>query len=332
MFGINDDDPDSDDEPEREAETDTEGKREDPLEALADPVDASGQDADGQSADDGLDVAEVDARLDELESELDSTESSLRSLQSSQEEMAGSLEEVNDSVRQLVGVYDRVIAEENPFLENSGDDTGTFSMSSASPASENGNGHQNRDGSGGQPHSTDDEPVVSFDDLVEQADDAPSRERQTPENASTEEAPTDHSAAPDPDGEPDAATAQATPDGPTGPTTAGPDTHQNESPESASDSEPLLTSVPDGYVGDVLVMRWLAALMDRSGPAGALRAVNYYETVGWISPEVRNRLVDTIGGPALDVFVDPTQPREPTADEHALSREYLCVLDRLTEV
>jgi hypothetical protein len=32
------------------------------------------------------------------------------------------------------------------------------------------------------------------------------------------------------------------------------------------------------------------------------------------------------------VFVDPTQPREPTADDHAASHEYIQVLNELKEV
>ncbi|MDZ7746892.1 MAG: FlaD/FlaE family flagellar protein [Halobacteriales archaeon] len=109
--------------------------------------------------------------------------------------------------------------------------------------------------------------------------------------------------------------------------TGGPGLGMNEPQYNA-----MVNAVPDGYAGDVLLMEWLAKLMEKSGPAGALRAVEHYEAVNWVSPPARDRILDCLGGPSLDVFVDPTQPREPTADEHALSHQYLTVLSQLDEV
>jgi len=139
------------------------------------------------------------------------------------------------------------------------------------------------------------EDIVSFDDLDEQS----------AESAAA-------------DGAGQAVSVQAT---------GGPGLAANE-PE----YDAMVNTLPDGYAGDVLLMEWLAKLMEQSGPAGALRAVEHYEAVNWISPPARDRILDCLGGPSLDVFVDPTQPREPTADEHALSHQYLTVLGQLDEV
>jgi archaellum component FlaD/FlaE len=73
--------------------------------------------------------------------------------------------------------------------------------------------------------------------------------------------------------------------------------------------------------------------MTVSGSCGALRAIEHYEDIGWISSGLRDRLVDIIGGPSLDTSVDPTQfPQEPTAETHAMSHDYLRVLANLQDL
>lgn len=266
-----------------------------------DEPDVTPDDEDGDAE---TDVAELDTRLSELDEELSATDASLRELRSSQAEMADSIDEVNDTVRQLVGVYDRLAAAENPFVDEPdgpGGDTGPPVPEGGGDAeSFAGADHGRAAGPDGTPTDADEE-VVSFDDLQ-----GPSNEGST--------------AREHPVGEPEvAADAERGGDG-------------TRARSHGRDGGPVLASIPDGYAGEVLVMEWLATLMERSGPAGAFRAVDYYENVGWISPAVEERLVDVIGGPALDVFVDPTQPREPTAEEHAVSHEYLRVMARLHDI
>jgi archaellum component FlaD/FlaE len=264
---------------------------------------------------DGPDPAELDVRINELEDDIDSTESAVRAVQSSQEEMAQSVEEMNERVRQLTGVYDRLMAEENPFI----DDT----RSGAAPDGNGGTGNDH----GIEPAEAD-ESVVGFDDLDAGGDEVSTGTSdhaadETPDAESLEEvldavAP---SAGPSAD---DAAVAQADP------SESAPDT--STATMADGEREPLLDGLPDGYAGDALVMEWLGALMERSGPAGALRAVEHYEEIGWISPDVKRRLIDIIGGPSLDVFVDPMQPREPTGAEHQASHGYLTVLAELDDI
>jgi archaellum component FlaD/FlaE len=263
--------------------------------------------------DDGPDVNELDVRLDELDDELSSTESSVRALQNSQEEMADSIDEMNDTVRQLVGVYDRLAAEENPFVDDPTEAAGGASPMAGVDGEEADAAVPDADPAPDEPARDDHapaeeseaaaDPVVSFDDLQEEP-------------------------AADPF---DAAAEFETGSAPDHQERRGGDDDAARDSQ-AADGGPVLESIPDGYAGEVLVMEWLATLMDRSGPAGAFRAVDYYENVGWISPKVEERLVDVIGGPALDVFVDPTQAREPTAEEHAVSHEYIRVLACLNDI
>ena len=278
---------------------------------------------DGEGADDGPDVGELDVRLGELEEDVDSLESSLRAVRSSQEEFADSIEEMDDRVRRLVGIYDRLNAAENPFVDdpdararetNGGADTagGSGGAGPGGPTTPAQTDHAGEEGS-----------VVSFDDLEggdhgdgdgdgdgdlgRSHEDSSSDGEHPPEGASD-------GAGADGDG------AHAPPSAPVSEAVSDPDTR------------PVLESVPDSYAGEVLVMEWLSVLMEGSGPADALRAVGHYEDAGWISREVRDHLVDVIGGPTLDVHIDPTQSRESTADEHAISYRYLSVLTQLDDV
>jgi len=292
---------------------DTDGEEEPDDETGLDDLDdlegVGGPTEEDESDDGGPDTEDLDVRLSELEEDIDTTESSLRSLRSSQEEMAASVEEMNDTIRRLAGMYDRIAAQQNPFVD--GDDPGEVV---GEPAED------------GDDPAGDGEGVVSFDDLREGADGEDEHgDHEGDADGTTHEGR--HERAPEPDhDEPDhrepPAAGETTP--------APPDAGAGDLP--VDRPTPLLSSVPEGYAGDVLVMEWLAMLMDESGPAGALRAVEYYEDVGWISGETRDHLVNVIGGPALDVFVDPTRPREPTAEEHVESHGYLRVISQLREL
>jgi len=315
MFGSND--PDTSEESEEEIDQAA------PADAEAPPVDSDELDLEGEQAsddvDEGPDVNELDVRINELQDELDSTDSSIQRLENSQEEMADSIDKMNDRVRQLVGVYDRIAAEENPFVDDPAEATPADAGSPMAAVEGSQRGEATANGADEAPEQqmadgTDDD-VVSFDDLWEEQD---------------EPAGQDLPATGEPDGEdlPPEGDFPATEE----PEQPAIDDRQASTPSAASQEDVLLETIPDGYAGEVLVMEWLATLMERSGPAGAFRAVDYYANVGWISSTVEQRLVDVIGGPALDVFVDPTQPREPTAEEHAVSHEYLRVMARLNEI
>lgn len=293
------------------------------LNDLGDLEDPDGPEPEAGESDDtdtGPNTEDLNVRLSEVEEDIDATESSLRSLRSSQEEMAASVDEMNDTIRRLAGMYDQIAAQQNPFVDD-----------------------EEPDDVVGEPAGDGGEEVVSFEDLQEEPDDGGSEHGQhedAPGAMEHEDGP--ETTAHEHDGTPEQ-TGSQNGDGSHEQGSTEPDHHETSAVDSTSApvgmetdaSErptPLLSSVPEGYAGDVLVMEWLAMLMNESGPAGALRAVEYYDDVGWISSEVRDHLVNVIGGPALDVFVDPTRPREPTADEHVESQNYLRVIGHLREL
>lgn len=53
-----------------------------------------------------------------------------------------------------------------------------------------------------------------------------------------------------------------------------------------ANQKPYLTELPGDYVGDLVVMEWLEYLVAESDVTDAARAVNYYERIEWVSPEV----------------------------------------------
>lgn len=334
MIGTNDtepeDDPDESPEPDRPS-----------------GLDAAFEGSGGGTDDEGPDVGELDVRLDDLEDEIDSTGSSLRAVRSSQEEMADTVDEMNDTIRQLVGIYDRLAADDNPFVDDAGGGATTAEFEFGGQAvgetptandaadeeperdgdpddrreTDHGTDGRREDGDEAEPAPSDD-PVVSFEDL----------RRTNGERHADEEPDGEGTSRPDPtDGDPAAASDESP--RPDGADRAGADGLGTASTRSTADGEgaPVLASVPDGYAGDVLLMEWLGQLLQRSGDAGAVRAIEHYEDSGLISTEVREYLLDVVGGPSPEASVEPTEPREPTTDEHALSYGYLRALSRLTE-
>ncbi|WP_394335413.1 FlaD/FlaE family flagellar protein [Halorubrum vacuolatum] len=60
--------------------------------------------------------------------------------------------------------------------------------------------------------------------------------------------------------------------------------------------KPYLTSLPGDYIGDLLVMEWLEFLVAASDVTDAVRAINYYERIEWISPDAADGLRDFLSG------------------------------------
>ena len=64
----------------------------------------------------------------------------------------------------------------------------------------------------------------------------------------------------------------------------------------AGGEKPYLTQLPGDYVGDLVVMEWLEFLVGKSNVTDAARAVNYYERIEWIGPNVADQLRSFLSG------------------------------------
>lgn len=59
---------------------------------------------------------------------------------------------------------------------------------------------------------------------------------------------------------------------------------------------PYLERLPTGPEVRTFVLDWLGELVDAGGFEGAVAALEYYRFMGWIAPEVRDRLEDHLLG------------------------------------
>lgn len=94
--------------------------------------------------------------------------------------------------------------------------------------------------------------------------------------------------------------------------------------EAGSDaSKPYLDGLPEHYSGEHLVFEWLEFLLLHAGYQGASEALDYYESVDWLTEDVESELNDYLlgienkgagGGDDLDI------------DDHLLSLVYVAKL------
>lgn len=86
--------------------------------------------------------------------------------------------------------------------------------------------------------------------------------------------------------------------------------------------KPYLTGLPETYAAEFLVFEWLEFLLENFGYQGTTEALSYYESVGWITEDVKNTLADYLLGieqPTSDVA-------DGDVDDHKLSLVYVAKL------
>lgn len=97
-------------------------------------------------------------------------------------------------------------------------------------------------------------------------------------------------------------------------------------PASATD-RPYLDTVPESYAATMTVFEWLDYLVRRAGEPGARDAIEYYERLDWIAPEVADALREHLVG-----ITPPTIGSGPlTVDDHLVSLEYVAQLAAVDE-
>ena len=64
------------------------------------------------------------------------------------------------------------------------------------------------------------------------------------------------------------------------------------------------------------MMEWLSMLIDIAGPAGAMKALDFYERINWISPTIKRRLENALSGAHGTDDVPSRPPSDLTAEEH----------------
>lgn len=72
----------------------------------------------------------------------------------------------------------------------------------------------------------------------------------------------------------------------------------------SSSSDEYLSRVKDGEQDRVMMLNWSEYLIHTAGEEGALRALTYYENIGWISDEVLQQMTDYVSDMAEDSDLD----------------------------
>jgi flagellar protein FlaE len=88
-------------------------------------------------------------------------------------------------------------------------------------------------------------------------------------------------------------------------------------------SKPYLSALPEEYAGEHLVFEWLEFLLLHAGYKGATEALDYYESVGWITEDVESDLGDYLLGIDDSAANDGN---ELDIDDHLLSLVYVAKL------
>ncbi|AKH97836.1 FlaD/FlaE family flagellar protein [Halanaeroarchaeum sulfurireducens] len=94
---------------------------------------------------------------------------------------------------------------------------------------------------------------------------------------------------------------------------------------SAGDTTPSVERPPDGYLADVVMLEWLDFLVDSYDARTAVRAINYYERIGWIGEPMRDHCVDLVMGitDAEYVYRDEFGTTDITMTDHRRSLRYV---------
>jgi len=98
------------------------------------------------------------------------------------------------------------------------------------------------------------------------------------------------------------------------------------SQESGSDRDgkPYLHAIPGGYASELLVIEWLTYLRDESGTAEALRAIRYYESIGWIGGSAAETLQQYLTGLGTGEQTDTVEGETRLSiDHHTNSLRYI---------
>jgi flagellar protein FlaE len=88
-------------------------------------------------------------------------------------------------------------------------------------------------------------------------------------------------------------------------------------------SKPYLDSLPEHYAGENLIFEWLEFLLLHAGYQGALEALDYYESVGWITEECESTLNEYMLGLGEQPSSDGS---DLDMDDHLLSLVYIAKL------
>jgi flagellar protein FlaE len=94
-----------------------------------------------------------------------------------------------------------------------------------------------------------------------------------------------------------------------------------------SHEKPYLDALPETYAAEFVVFEWLEFLLMHSGYQGADEALDYYESIDWLTESVQSDLSDYLLGIDESATNDGN---ELSVDDHMLSLVYIAKLTAMT--
>jgi len=91
---------------------------------------------------------------------------------------------------------------------------------------------------------------------------------------------------------------------------------------------PYLSRVPEAFAAEYTVFEWLDFLTRKAGFRDALRALEYYRSIGWIGEAAEDRLREYLVG--MDVERPRGEDGRLSVDDHLLSLVYVGRLASMT--
>jgi TolA-binding protein len=265
-------------------------------EGESDEVDLDDDDLDTADAPEDTDIRGLESQLSDAEGDIGQLSNETEALRDDMSDMDAKIDDLDETIRELLGIYDAFAARVNPMAE--GD---------VAPIPVDGDGT----------HTDDTYGLIDGDDHASGAD--PSADPNQPVEGATEGN----------DALSELRAATGADDTTAGSTEAPPSPSNTGSAPAAS-----ATHLPRTYVAETLALEWLSVLVARGGVAGALRALGYYEQLDWISTELKAQLHARLTGAFHDPSVrEQTAATSSTltTEDHKVSLSYVILLEEHNE-
>lgn len=251
-------------------------------------------------------VDDFEYALDEIRNDVEQNEASIDGLESEQVSIGERMQQIEEHNATLLGVYDRLTEGVNPFT-----DDWDRSQASDRNDAESTYGVIPDEGSDGTGEDERLRPNGGADEAAESARSGTDDDRS--------------------DGEGDDGWVAADPE-PTDRRNAS-STPVPETPPSGTtrpENGPYLTEFADTYATDVLVMEWLSMLIDAAGEEGALKALDHYDRIDWVSTSIRRELEVVLSGAWRESDAEPRN--DLSTDVHDRSFRYITRLSQQAQL
>ncbi|GAA0670780.1 FlaD/FlaE family flagellar protein [Natronoarchaeum mannanilyticum] len=254
-------------------------------------------------------INDFEYELSEIRNDVEQNEASIDGLESEQLDINERMDRIEEHNATLLGVYDQLTEGVNPFARDweqseerrdTGDSTyGVIPDDESDSPGRDENLQRNGGSSSAASRSA-------------ESADGRSPDARSSADGDDEPMPTD----PEPSG-PEAPSSTPVPESPPSGTTP---------PENG----PYLTEFADTYATDVLVMEWLAMLIDAAGEEGALKALDHYDRIDWVSESIRRELEVVLSGAWSESDAEPRN--DLNTDVHDRSFRFIARLSQQAQL